>query len=248
MRRFFVDPENIIGPTALLTGSEARHISSVLRLAPGTTITLFDGSGSYYEALLAKISPTRVEAKIISITPYIEATEDFSPALHLGMGLLKGSKMDFIIQKITELEIKSLRPFRSQYCAAQDPAANRQSRWQKIAQEACKQCNRPKPPDLHRITDFKNLLFISGQESHELKLIFWEEAGQKSLQEILGPSHKIQSAMILIGPEGGFSAGEVADAIAAGYQPVTLGRRTLRAETAVIAAVSILQHELGNLA
>ncbi|KPK27610.1 MAG: hypothetical protein AMJ61_05015 [Desulfobacterales bacterium SG8_35_2] len=247
MRRFFVNPENIMGPTALLTGSEARHIHAVLRLAPGTLITLFDGSGSYFEALLTKVSPTRVEAKIVSITPHIETTEDVSPALHLGMGLLKGTKMDFIIQKITELEIKSLHPFQSQYCAAQDPAANRQSRWQKIALEACKQCNRPKPPVLHKITDFKNLIFLSGQDKHELKLIFWEEAGQKSLRETLGPLGKIKSAMILIGPEGGFSAGEVTAAIAAGYQPVTLGRRILRAETAVITAAAILQHELGNL-
>jgi 16S rRNA (uracil1498-N3)-methyltransferase len=247
MRRFFVESENIVGPTAVLTGAEARHITAVLRLAPGTTIRLFDGSGSYFEALITKASPTRIETKIISITPYIEATEDFPPALHLGIGLLKGKKMDFIIQKITELGISTLHPFRSQYCASYDLAANRLSRWQKIAMEACKQCNRPKPPDLHDVTDYKDMLSDSGQYVNELKLIFWEEEGQKSLQEALGPLRQIKSALILIGPEGGFSSGEVADAVAAGYQPVTLGSRILRAETAVIAAVSILQHELGNL-
>jgi 16S rRNA (uracil1498-N3)-methyltransferase len=247
MRRFFVDPENIVGPHAVLTGTEARHISSVLRLSTGTVITLFDGSGSYYEALLTKIGPNRVETKIVSIVPYIDIGEDLRPALHLGIGLLKGKKMDFIIQKITELGIKSLRPFRSQYCAAQDPAAGRFSRWQKIVLEACKQCNRPKPPFLHEVTDFKNLLSISGENEHELKLIFWEEGGQKSLQEALGSLGEIKSALVLIGPEGGFSPAEVAYAVGAGYQPATLGSRILRAETAVVAAVSILQHELGNL-
>jgi len=247
MRRFFVDPENIVGPLAYLTGSEARHISTVLRLAIGTTITLFDGSGSYYEALLTKITPGRAEAKIVSITPYIEASEDIRPALHLGLGLLKGKKMDFIIQKITELGIDSLRPFRSQYCAAHAPAAGRFSRWHKIAVAACKQCNRPKPPSLHDVTGFKELLSHAGKDEHDLKLIFWEEERQKPLQEILGSVRDIKSALVLIGPEGGFSSGEAAHAIAAGYQPVTLGSRILRAETAAIAAASILQHKLGNL-
>jgi len=247
MRHFFIDPENIVGANAVLTGTEARHISTVLRLSTGTTITLFDGSGSYFEALLTKISPTRVETRIVSIVPYLDATVDFRPALHLGIGLLKGKKMDFIIQKITELGIESLRPFRSQFCAAHDPAAGRLSRWQKIALEACKQCNRPKPPDLHEVTGFKDLLSVPGGDEHDLKLIFWEEEGQKPLQGTLGALSEIKSALILIGPEGGFSSAEVEDAVAAGYQPVTLGSRILRAETAALAAVSILQHKLGNL-
>jgi 16S rRNA (uracil1498-N3)-methyltransferase len=247
MRRFFVDPENIAGPYAVLTGTEARHVSSVLRLSVGTVITLFDGSGSYYEALLTKIASNRVETKIVSIAPYIDISEDFHPALHLGIGLLKGKKMDFIVQKSTELGIKSLRPFRSQYCAAQDPAAGRFPRWQKIVLEACKQCNRPKPPDMHEVIDFNDLLSISGEEEHELKLVFWEEEGQKSLQDALGPVGEIKSALVLIGPEGGFSPAEVKHAIGVGFQPVTLGSRILRAETAAVAAISILQYELGNL-
>jgi len=248
MRRFFIDPGNIIGPSAVLTGNEARHISAVLRLTPGTIITLFDGSGSYFEALLTKISPSRVEAKIISIIPYIETPEDAPPSLHLAIGLLKGKKMAFIIQKITELGVASLRPFRSRYCAAHEPETGRLYRWQKIALEACKQCNRPKPPDLHEVTDFKTMLSASGADEYDLKLIFWEETGQKSLQEALGPLGATKSIHILIGPEGGFSPDEVVDAVDAGYQLVTLGSRILRAETAAVAAVAILQHELGNLA
>jgi len=248
MRRFFVDPENIIGPTAVLTGTEARHISTVLRLSTGIVITLFDGSGSYFEALLTKISPARVETKIISITPHIEASDDFLPALHLGIGLLKGKKMDFIIQKSTELGITSLLPFRSQFCAVHDSATGRLLRWQKIALEACKQCNRPKPPDLHDVADLEDLLVVAGNEAHDLKLIFWEEEGQKTLQQTLETCHEIKSALVLIGPEGGFSSGEVAAAVGAGYKPVSLGSRILRAETAAVAAVSILQYKLGNLA
>jgi 16S rRNA (uracil1498-N3)-methyltransferase len=249
MRRFFVAPENITGSTAVLTGPEARHIATVLRLSTGITIILFDGTGSYYEAVLTKISPSRVETKIVSITPYIETAEDFHPALHLGIGLLKGKKMDLIIQKITELGVASLSPFRSRYCVAQDRTGSRISRWEKIALEACKQCNRPKPLDINSTENFKELLSDSKEEIHDLKLIFWEnKEGQKPLREIFAPLKKIRSVMILIGPEGGFSADEVGQAIDAGYEPVTMGSRVLRSETAVITAVSILQHELGNLA
>ena len=249
MRRFFIEPENISGSTAVLTGSEARHISTVLRLSTGTTIILFDGSGSYYEAVLTRISTSRVETKIAAITPYIETAEDSRPALHLGMGLVKGKKMDLIIQKITELGVAGLHPFRSLYCAAQGKTKDRLSRWQKIAIEACKQCNRPKPLDINPTQDIKELLSKDAEEVHDLKLIFWEnKEGQKSLREIFAPLKKIQSMMTLIGPEGGFSADEVELAVDAGYEPVTMGSRILRVETAAITAVSILQHELGNLA
>ena len=249
MRRFFVAPENISGSTAVLTGPEARHISTVLRLSTGTTIILFDGSGSYFEAVLTKISPSRVETKIVSITPYIESAEDFHPALHLGVGLLKGKKMDLGIQKITELGVAGLSPFRSRYCVAQDHGKDRISRWQKIALEACKQCNRPKPPEINPAKKLNELLSGPGEDSHGLKLIFWEnKEGQKALREIFAPLNKLNSVMVLIGPEGGFSTDEVALAADSGYEPVTMGSRVLRSETAVITAVSILQHELGNLA
>ena len=249
MRRFFIDPENITGSTAVLTGPEARHISTVLRLSTGTAIVLFDGSGSYYEAVLTRISPSRVETKIVAITPHIETGEDAHPALHLGIGLPKGKKMDLIIQKITELGVTSLYPFHSRYCAAQGKTKDRLSRWQKIAIEACKQCNRPKPLDINPTQDINELLSKDAEKVHDLKLIFWEnKEGQKSLREIFDPLKKIQSVMTLIGPEGGFSADEVELAIDAGYEPVTMGSRILRVETAAITAVSILQHELGNLA
>ena len=247
MRRFFVEPENISGSTAVLTGTEARHIATVLRLTPAAIIILFDGSGSYYEARITKISPSRVETKIVSITPYIDAAEDAYPALHLAVGLLKGKKMDFIIQKCTELGVASIRPFYSQYCAAHGAAVGKRGRWQKIALEACKQCNRPKPPDLQEVTDYKTLLSLSNNDNYDLKIIFWEDEKQNNLQETLAASRQKQSVLVFIGPEGGFSSGEAAAASTAGFQPLTLGSRILRAETAVLAAVAILQHELGNL-
>ena len=111
MRRFFIAPENIAGSTAVLAGPEARHISTVLRLSTGIKIILFDGSGSYYEAVLTKISPSRVESKIVSITPYIETAEDFHPALHLAIGLLKGKKWILLSRKSRNWELQACIPF-----------------------------------------------------------------------------------------------------------------------------------------
>jgi 16S rRNA (uracil1498-N3)-methyltransferase len=248
MRRFFIEPENISGSTAVLTGTEARHISTVLRLSQAAVITLFDGSGSYYEAQITRISPARVETKILSITPYIDAATDVRPALHLAVGLLKGKKMDFIIQKCTELGVEGVYPFRSEYCAVHDAAAERLSRWHKIALEACKQCNRPKPPSITAPQDLGRLLSMSGKAGYDLKVIFWEnQIGQKTMREIFAASEKIGSVMTVIGPEGGFSSDEIAQAVDAGFKAVTMGQRILRAETAAIAAVAVIQHELGNL-
>jgi 16S rRNA (uracil1498-N3)-methyltransferase len=193
MRRFFVEPENITGAHALLTGNEARHIASVLRLAAGDAVTLFDGSGSYYETLITRVSPGRVETKIVAITPFMAMDAAAHPSLHLAVGLLKGKKMDFIIHSLEEL------------------------------------------------------LAAAAEEENGLKLIFWEEEGQGPLQEALAAAPAAGSAIVLVGPEGGFSQAEVTLAAEAGFQPVTLGRRILRAETAALAAAAILQHALGNL-
>ena len=247
MRRFFVDPENITGAQAVLTGSEARHIASVLRLAAGDAVTLFDGSGSYYETLITGVSPGRVETKIIAIKPYMAMEGETLHALHLAVGLLKGKKMDLVIQKATELGVTSVRPFRSQFCAAADPSPNRFERWQRIAQESCKQCNRPIPPKLHGASSLEELLAAAAEERNGLQLIFWEEEGQIPLQQALAAVPAAGSAIVLVGPEGGFSRAEVTLAAEVGFQPVTLGRRILRAETAALAAVAILQHALGNL-
>ena len=249
MRRFFVDPENITGSTAVLTDQEAHHIVKVLRLTSGTKVVLFDGSGSFFEAVLTRISPSRVESQIVSILPYIDTGEDASPKLHLAVGLLKGKKMDLVVQKITELGVESLHPFHSRYCIPKNQSDNRVPRLEKIALEACKQCNRPRPPSICPVQEYPDLLADSQGGGHDLRLIFWENrTGQKSVRDIFTRRESIRSVMIIIGPEGGFSSKEIDQAVTAGFAPVTMGHRILRAETAAIAAVSIIQHELGNLA
>ena len=248
MHRFFIDPEDLTDTRGVLTGEEAHHLTSVLRLKVGAPIQLFDGLGRTYEAEVKKISKGRVEAVILSIAEERVAEK---AALHLGLALLKGKKMDFIMQKATELGVAGLHPYIAKFSNARHMDALREAkrleRWQKISREACKQCNRPQPPAGYPVKDFDTLLEKASTADYDLKLLFWEGERSKGLQGIFQAPGQPCSVMILIGPEGGFSTEEVEQAKAAGFQPITLGKRILRAETAAIASIAILQHLLGNL-
>ena len=248
MHRFFIDPEDITYTRAVLTGEEAHHLISVLRLKVGASIQLFDGLGRTYAAEVKNISKGRVKAAILSMAeePVAERA-----ALHLGLALLKGKKMDFVMQKATELGVAGLHPFIATYSNARQIKAIREAkrleRWQKIIREACKQCNRPQPPTCDPVVDFDSFLEETSQGNYDLKLLFWEGERSQGLQGIVQVPDQPCSVMILIGPEGGFSMEEAERAKAAGFQPISLGKRILRAETAALTAIAILQHLLGNL-
>jgi 16S rRNA (uracil1498-N3)-methyltransferase len=248
MHRFFIDPEDLSDTRALLAGEEAHHLISVLRLTVGTPIQLFDGLGRTYEAEVKKIFKGRVEAAILSVAEEPAAEK---AALHLGLALLKGKKMDFIMQKATELGVAGLHPFIATYSNARQMDTKREAkrleRWQKITREACKQSNRPQPPVCYPVKDFPTLLEEAPTADYDLKLIFWEGERVQGLKDVIQVPDQPCSIMILIGPEGGFSMEEAEQAKATGFQPITLGKRILRAETAAIAAIAILQHLLSNL-
>lgn len=240
-RRFFIPPEAISADAAVIEGPEAHHIRKVLRLSPGALITLFDGTGRIYKARIEAVDRDTVKTSLLETC----AIADDRPSLHLCMALLKGKKMDFIIQKATELGVSSIRPFLSDHSAAKPPGDSKENRWQRIALEACKQCNRPVPPNCLPLGDFSAVLETPG--AFDSKLMLWEHEKEQSLGQIIKPSSPPGSVLFLVGPEGGFSETEHEQALAAGFMPVTLGSRTLRAETAGFAAMVILQFLLGNL-
>lgn len=243
MHRFFIDQSAITGSNATIAGPEAHHISTVLRLAQGDRIYLFDGTGNIYTAELIKISQNRVQTKIIATEKQPQAN---LISLHLGQALLKGKKMDFLIQKATELGIDSIRPYISDNCTVKKLNESKENRWHRIALEACKQCGRPTSPLCHPVTNFDGML--AAGNDFDLKLIFWEDKNCQPLKNIFTkPIDDTRSVIFLIGPEGGFNNSEISQASSAGYQTVSLGKRTLRAETASITAMAILQYLLGNL-
>lgn len=240
MRRFFIDPANITNGRGTITDQEARHISMALRLKPGTSLSLFDGSGMVYQAEITAVNKSTVETRILTSQRHQAAP----PFLSVAQALVKGSKMDLIIQKATELGVTALLPTISQHCDLKSASASQINRWQRIAHEACKQCDRPTPMHCRTAVPLSQLL--NQTEEFSSKIIFWENEATRTLNDI-PELRSAERVLLLIGPEGGFSAQEADSAISHGFFPVSLGPRILRAETAAIAAMAIVQFLLGNL-
>ncbi len=227
MPQFPIPPGKKVGQSVTLSPADAKHLVRVLRARPGETIRLFDGQ-SRFEARLVAVSPREATAKITSLL----VVPKMRGAVTLGQALLKKDKMEWIVQKAVELGATALQPFISERTL---PTAEKTSRWQKIADEALKQCGRIKPLQLMPAVDFSKLL-----QGPEKKILFHEE-GEKI------NSGFEEKMTLLIGPEGGFSDREVEAAKKQGCAIGSLGPLTLRAETAAVAALALIQHELGNL-
>lgn len=241
MRRFFIDPAAIQGQGATLTGADAHHLHKVLRLTTGDHVELFDGRGMVYQARIDGLDPGLVKLTLL-------AASDTPPdrlAIHLGQAMLKGKKMDLVVQKCTELGVRSLLPYTSQHTKTPAPGTEKIARWQRIIQESCKQCNQPWPPVCRPAQTFTELL--ASATGFELRLICWEQPGAPALSGIVGQLAPPRSILVLVGPEGGFSPEEVAAALQAGFLPIGLGRRILRAETAAIAVIALLQYIFNDL-
>jgi 16S rRNA (uracil1498-N3)-methyltransferase len=245
MPRFFVPRKNLRDNRGMLDGQELAHIRKVLRLVPGDRITLFDDSGWEHEAIIRQLSTERAEVEILR--SYEAGTE--SPLkLTLAVGLTKGEKLDFVVEKATELGVQAIVPFASAFAVPKWDAkkiAMRTARWQKIALSAAKQCGRTQVPEILPLCDFEML--VKGEPEETLKLLFWENEGQQSLHEVRAKYPQTKSVLLAVGPEGGFAAQEAVLAKARGFEPVKIGRRILRAETAAVASLSLVQFLWGDL-
>ncbi|MBC8318724.1 MAG: 16S rRNA (uracil(1498)-N(3))-methyltransferase [Desulfobulbaceae bacterium] len=239
MRRFFIDKDDIKGSTVTLRGDEAHHLKTVLRMETSSSVELLDGLGSIYLAEIKTLSPS-VSLEILSC----ERVPTAKPVLNLAQGVLQGKKMDFLVQKASELGVGRITPFYSQHTTLRDPSANRMNRWQKIALEASKQCRRPCPLEVNPLTSLDEIL--SSSSEHTLKVILWEEEKDTTLKTLKDLGN-MDSLLVVIGPEGGFAKEEIERCTAAGFISVSLGSRTLRAETAALSAMAIFQFLAGNL-
>ncbi len=244
MRRFFFDPKSRSGDTVLLSEEESRHIVRVLRLQVGHEIELLDGQGTVYRAVIAAID-RRVAACLGAV---VVADLGGGKTVRVGQGILKGEKMDTVVQKCTELGVTRLSPFQSSRCQGKaDPAQNRKrhERWQRIGLASCKQCLRPQPMQLDGPVPLAEVVVEEGGPE-TLRLLFWEEEKSIRLQDLAGLA-AAPAVTLLLGPEGGFAREEVELARAHGWLTVSLGERILRAETATLTAVAIVQYLIGNL-
>ena len=246
--RIFLEKEEIPKDRSLnLTGERARYITRVLRLVPGDFLTLCAGDDVEYACNILAVEGKAVKLRVLGTAKIdLESNLDIT----LCQSLPKARKMELIIQKGTELGVKRFIPFLSSRSIARpgrDAIGDKRERWQKIAVEAARQSGRSFRPIVEGLKDFDELIsgFNEAGLKNSLKLMPWESeevTGLKSLSQAAP-----ERVIVLIGPEGGFSAGEAEAAKKEGFVPVSLGKRILRTETAGLAAVSILQFLWGDM-
>lgn len=243
MHRFFADPSAWDGEIIVLTGSDAAHISRVLRLKENDKITVCDKRGTDYICSVVSSSSTEIRAKILEFH-----CSDAEPPINITLfqGVAKGDKIDSVVRKCVELGAVKIVPvvMKRSVVSVKDPEKKRE-RWQKIAYEAAKQCGRAVIPEVRLPVNFADAADLA-QNGFDLKIAAYEEEKQTSLKEVLKENRGAKNICIWIGPEGGFDADEISVLKAGGFFAVTLGPRILRTETAPVAAVSVVLYELGD--
>lgn len=241
MHRFFVPPALLAGDEVKLDGDVVQHLAVVLRLTPGSEVLLLDGCGGVCRCRLTGVTRRQVTAQI---EERWQERETLLP-LRLLQGVPKGERMDLVLQKGTELGVGVFTPVLSERSVPRlDGArgAQRQERWQRIVNEATRQCRRPVLPPVGVPVALPEALSACNEA---LRLMLWEEES-RPLAAVL-PSEAPAAVALLVGPEGGFSAAEAKQAKDHGFVAVGLGPRILRSETAGFAVAAILQHRYGDL-
>jgi 16S rRNA (uracil1498-N3)-methyltransferase len=246
MARFFLPRERIEGRRGAVLGDELAHLRKVLRLEPGDRFIIFDDTGWEHEAVVRSFSAHRGD---IDILRSYQAERESVLQIILALGLTKGEKMDFVVEKATELGVSNIVPFISAYTVPKlddRKAQARAERWKKIAVSAAKQSGRTRLPKIDMLCEFRE--FVRQPWDNILKLLFWEREWQQTLKQVHERQPDARAVLLAIGPEGGFSLEEADMAQRHGFTSVQLGPRILRAETAAVAALSLVQFLWGDLA
>ena len=237
--RFFISPGQVIDQYITISGEDVRHIATVLRMKTGDELLLCDGRGTEYQAKIARVSKSEITTEVKARSK----REIRYPLITLCQGLPKSDKMDWIVQKSTELGVATIIPLATERTIVKiRDEEKRVSRWQKIAREAAMQSNRPDIPEVEKIQSLDGYIRTLDPDPGTLLILPWEE-GTEPIRSILRQIPGIKNIIVLIGPEGGFSAQEVEMAKEKGYHTVSLGQNILRTETAAVAVLSMIGYE-----
>ena len=234
MPRFYCATALATGQSLDLPAGAARHVQ-VLRLQPGAAITLFDGRGGEFEAVVEHMGRSDVR---VQIGAHLSLEREAPREVHLAVGMPANERMDWLVEKATELGATGIQPLiaeRSVLKLNGERAQKKRAHWQGIAIAACEQCGRNRVPAIHEVMDMARWLAVP--QGQEVRLVLSLAAQAQPLSEAATGGAPV---LILSGPEGGLAAHEEQAALAQGFQPASLGPRVLRAETAPLAALAAL--------
>lgn len=238
MPRIYYPSSLQVDSTYALDSDNAAHLIRVLRLGEGDAIEVFDGLGSEYSASLCDVQK---KSASFTVQALIRHEEEPKLALYLGQVVSKGDRMDFTIQKATELGITDITPLWSERCDVRlkgDRLEKKMTHWQNVAISACQQSGRCWVPVVHPPEDYLDWVKAS---TADIRLLLHPHQ-----QQPLSAYAQPKQVALLIGPEGGFSEEEVTQAINSGFTGLRIGPRILRTETASLAALSVLQYVWGD--
>jgi len=243
MSRFYVPKENVKENTIFIEGQEARHILNVMRLTGGDKVVVFDGTGKEYTGFIKEAKPKSLTVEIISIkTPNKEGI----PEITLVQAVPKKGKMDYIVEKATELGVHSIIPVLSERTVVKIEAGkitNRVSRWKKIAGGAAKQCGRVSIPEIGDVQKFYNV--VDAIDKYDLSLMACLSEGTIPLKEAIS-DFETGKIIIFIGPEGDFTPDEIKMAESTSSRLISLGGRVLKSDTAGLYLLSVLNYEFSK--
>lgn len=246
MRRFFIEEIKEKDGFCIVPEPEARHIIKVLRMKQGDRLILMDSNGKWFEASIESAALKELTVKLIKKLPEPPP----SPvSIDICQALIKSRFMDYMIEKTSELGISKIIPFYSERTVIKlenNKAQQKVRHWTEISRSAAKQSGRPLPAEISRPVSFRELLH-DFKEKDGLKVVLWEGESDNDIKDLLRSGTPESRFTGIVGPEGGFSRDEINELKDAGFISVSLGTRILRAETAAMALVTIVQYEWGDM-
>jgi 16S rRNA (uracil1498-N3)-methyltransferase len=234
MPRFYCPAPLATGQSLELPAGAARHVQ-VLRLQPGAAITLFNGQGGEFEAVVEHMGRTDVR---VQVSGHLLLEREAPRQVHLAVGIPANERMDWLVEKATELGAAGIQPLvaeRSVLKLNSERAQKKRAHWQGVAIAACEQCGRNRVPEIHEVMDMARWLAMP--QGQELRLVLSLSSAARPLMQAAAG---VTPLLVLSGPEGGLTAEEEQAALAQGFQPASLGTRVLRAETAPLAVLAAL--------
>lgn len=250
MYHFFVNPSQICDMRVIITGDDVNHIKNVIRLKVGDEISISNGEDDRdYRCQIEEITETQVVCKLRFIK---EDGVELPAKVYLFQGLPKGDKMEFIIQKTVELGVHELIPVAMKRCVVkldEKKAKSKIARWQTIAEAAAKQSKRAAIPQVKEVMTYRQALEYAKEMDvklvpYEMENILDNASGMAGTKKLMESLHAGQRIAVFIGPEGGFEQDEIDAAISLGMNPVTLGKRILRTETAGMTIMAWIMYQL----